>query len=133
MRTITLDAMAWNSEVIVIIGGDRGGWLPLFKSERVKKQNRNYWAERMEGCSFGRGQHGAITMFAHETPWHVYVYFPKKPRLKDVEANCTVVHEFMHAAIAILRQKQVTLCAESEEAFTYLTEHLVRSFWARVS
>lgn len=128
MKKIVIDARVWNSDVIVMIGGTAKEWGRLFDREHVATDAKAYWLERMAACTYGRGQFGAITMFSESTPWQVYVYLPTKPR-KTVEGLCTVTHELLHVAIAILRRKNVPLTVETEEAYTYLTEHLTRSLW----
>ena len=36
----------------------------------------------------------------------------------------TIVHEVVHASVAILKRVGISLCPESEEAYTYLIEYL---------
>jgi hypothetical protein len=128
LRTIVIHVHVWNTDVIVFIGGTAKQRDKVLERERVPADTRAFWSERMESTNFGYGQLGALTMFSEATPWHAYVYFPATPR-KTVEGISQVTHEMLHVAIAILRRKDIPLVRETEEAYTYLTEHLVRLLW----
>ena len=131
-RHFTIDARVWNSDVVVMIGGERRQRSRVLEKAGVPADSRDYWLGRMYDCAYGNDNFGALTMFTEAVPWDVYVFFPKTPDRADIETVCSVTHELLHAAIAILRRKNITLCPESEEAYTYLTEHLTRKFWGEL-
>ena len=129
MRIIKLKAAIWNSDVVVLIGGNPTQHIRQFKRYGVKKDVRDWWLERI---ATQRKTGGAITMHDHAMPWYVFIYFPKKPKLKCAEDIEQVTHELLHAAIHILRKKGVSLVPESEEAYTYTLGFLVREFFKKL-
>lgn len=126
-RNIRLDVGPWNTYVSVFIGGERRQRMAVIARCKVPESYAQHWAERMRDK-----KDGALTMFTEETPGNVFVYFPRTPKHDNAQDLGAVAHEMLHVAVAILRRKGITLCHESEEAFAYLTEFLVREFWAEM-
>lgn len=128
-REITIDSECWNTYVSVMIGGDRRQRRALLYRCKVGDDAADRWLDHMRDLD----PRGAVTMYDDVgTPGNVFVYFPTIPKNTDPQDLGSVTHEMLHVTNRILRQKRVTLCHESEEAFTYLTEYLVRELWAQV-
>jgi hypothetical protein len=72
-------------------------------------------------------------MYSRDTPGNVFVYFPQAPKNTDPQDLGAVTHEMLHVTHKILLGKGLTLSDDSEEAFAYLTEFLVREFWKLIT
>lgn len=115
--------------MIALVGGTDIQIQAKFKRYKVTKEKRAKWEYPVQRS---RNNGGATTLIDHDQPWYIFVYFPVKPRMSSPDDVGQVVHEMLHAASRILRRKGVELCDESEEAFTYLNEFLVRDFFEQL-
>lgn len=128
-REITLEVGPWNTYVSVMIGGERRQRRGCLERCKVHVKSAESFLSHMAALD----PRGAVTMYdGTTTPGNVFVYFPRTPQHDDPQDIGAVTHELLHVTHKILMRKGVKLCEESEEAFTYLAEFLVRELWAKL-
>lgn len=107
MRRLKIVSDVWQWDGWVVVGGN-----PTLYGKLTNKAYGtpidDYEPEAV-GCAF-----------AHEgKPWMLWV--------QDEYDHATLAHEALHITIAVLKSRGVSLGDKSEEAYTYLMTHIVRS------
>jgi hypothetical protein len=124
-RRHVIDARVWNSDVIILIGGSQKQWRKTFIASGIPTKSIDNWIPHMEALT----PRAATTLFTPDVPWYCHVYFTRDPTHKAVDVGA-VAHELFHVVANLLRQKHLDLYWQSEEAYAYFLEYLVREFWS---
>ncbi len=119
-KSFTLVNVTWGTQVLVCAGGEYAQaeamfirrWKPVIEMGPSPSPT----AVGVNGYFIYRPQLSACALWFKEA----------KPKLG------IVVHESLHATFHVMREKGLSLTPESEEAFTYFHEWLVRGIAARL-
>lgn len=65
-----------------------------------------------------------------ENGGYIMVWLPKAP--ESTAEQAVLSHELLHVTIGILRRVGIPLAMESEEAYTYLIQHLTNNFYKQI-
>lgn len=120
----TIPVRIWNSTVVVLIGGTEEQIRARLRPHNLKASVVDDMVAEIDNR---RETAGACCIFSDSAPWYVFIWFPALER--TVEFSSGVAHELLHTTFRILNRKGVRYCYDSEEAYTYLLEHLTLEFW----
>lgn len=135
-QVFVIEAIPYNQEICVILNGQFSDFIKLMKKQKtdsaklnildIEKSQRvdetayidNYVHNSGSAFTYTELPKGYVTCLSHQDSW-----------IKSVEC---VVHECLHLTHYILRNAGMTLCKESEEAYTYLQQSLVTEILKRM-
>ena len=121
-RLVWLDTRVWNTWVGICIG-DPKQWKRGLKINGVSAADQAKLYEILAG----QNNSGARVAWHDDYPGYVFMQFYDTYKNDPVKLYGSIAHESFHAAKRILTSHGITLVDESEEAFAYLIEHLVRT------
>ncbi len=118
-----IEAIPYKQDIVVVINGDLSDLIKFYKKINGERANKNieYLKENCSNESLLEGQqqgmiipgmpYGFVIVVKHLDSW--------------LETVGTVSHECNHLVHYIMRHVRIILTEESEEAYTYLQEHLL--------
>lgn len=106
VKSLDLTLSIWKWEGCVVVGGTSGDFVA--------------WAKRVFGIEIVTGEHSAGHAYvAYGQPWLLWV-----ESLKNIPA---LAHEALHIASGVLDGRGLKHTPESEEAYTYTMEAIMRA------
>ena len=109
MKQMLLTLKPWKWEGCVLVGGTSAEFA--------------VWAKKYIDADIETGTNAAVhAHVAYGKPWLLWV-----ATLRDVPA---LAHEALHVAAGVLEGRGMKFTADSEEAYTYTMEHIIREVLA---
>lgn len=122
-RLVWLDTRVWNTWIAICLG-DPKQWKRGLRRANVPATEQERLYDRLID------QRGASARIVWNDDFRSYVFmqfYPNVYRSDPVKLYGSIAHEAFHAAHRILTTHGITLTDSSEEAYAYLTEHIVRT------
>lgn len=135
-QVFVVTANPYRQQVLVVLNGQFSDAIHWFKKQRsdnakinlehiqeVQKENKEAYIDdhiphKGNACLYTELPYGYVMVLSHSNNW--------------IESVENVAHETMHLTHYIARKVGLTLCKESEEAYTYLQGHVMTQILSKM-